>query len=528
MTNRILLTLAMAGVLSAATSAVAAPPPGTAPPADWKACDGYGGPSKSGDGMTTYASALRIFVTATGGDMVRSQTGAGQAGLAACDRTLADPILAPAYWMRRVSLLQGRALHQLAANDPRGALETLDLAQQTARPGTELYYPRSLGLSLTYVRAYALGMMGDRSQAWALATESRRWRPYSRQTAIATTVLMGRSGTRADVRAALQAQARLDPQRIDGLFVEAVEAGRWNEAIALYPSLSPRLKPANRPMYDFQEADLNIENRTTTEVYWASRSGAYAVALAETGRVPEARAAIAQARDRVARAASAPPDLMVNGKPVKSKWLPNVALRANQAIGQRGGAALDRAAYAVEALAAGERRQAEITGPARPLGRPEEELGLLLTTLPGAETMARIPVYAPFHFGPWVGDKPGYSEKPGPAPGVTTVMYRSSIASPDAVEEMAVMRAADLARQAGRAGFVILARRDTQHSITNTYYTVPVASFPDGYSTELDVVFVDPQSLPPEFRATPWRVIDAETAFSALARDYPPPVAGRR
>ena len=88
------------------------------------------------------------------------------------------------------------------------------------------------------------------------------------------------------------------------------------------------------------------------------------------------------------------------------------------------------------------------------------------------------------------------------------------------VEEMALLRAADLAREAGKGGFVIRQRRDYERTRNTTYYGMVLRSDPDGYSTEIEVDFVDLDPLPEVYRLTPWRVLKAEEIFAQLGPVY--------
>lgn len=86
---------------------------------------------------------------------------------------------------------------------------------------------------------------------------------------------------------------------------------------------------------------------------------------------------------------------------------------------------------------------------------------------------------------------------------------------------------AGMCGQAGKKGLIVVSRKDTSFHIDTTYYGNTVRSDPDGYQTELDVVFVDPAALPPQYADAGWRVIDADAVYAALAPVYLKPTASR-
>lgn len=488
----------------------------------WKICDGYGGPSLSGDGMTTYASTLFVFISTKGGDTFRKDVQARRESIAACDQDLADPLIRDRFPIRRASLLRAKAIHQIAANDPAGALNTLEQAGAVEVDGDEQFYRRSFGLGIDYVRAYALATLGDREAARALTLRTLAQRPYSTETTMAAAILLGRSGDRADARASLEARARLDPRRIDLLFTEALDAGRWADAVAIYPHLVPPRRYPEPPGYDFQIMEANLLNRALGEAYWASRSGLLALAQAQLGEREAAQATLAAARTRLDEAVRVTPPLEINGKRVKAKYLPDLAARLNAEIGKEAGPVLSAAAQAVAQVQPGTGRPLDDHSPAKPLGDGEQELSALLSSLPEVEIARRVPPYGPVNMS-FFADDTGYTEKADAARGVMKIKYRARAPTAAVVEELALLRAANYALSQGRGGFVIVDRHDVQHTLSvSTYPGIYSEPGLDGYSVELEVVAVDPQNPPDAYRGAAWRVLDANAVVAALGPAYPP------
>lgn len=88
------------------------------------------------------------------------------------------------------------------------------------------------------------------------------------------------------------------------------------------------------------------------------------------------------------------------------------------------------------------------------------------------------------------------------------------------IEEMALLRAADLARQSGKKGLIIVDRHDTAFTISTESYGTVVRTDPNGFETDLDVLFVDPNALPAKYQDQGWRVIDVDEAYNSLAPVY--------
>jgi hypothetical protein len=112
----------------------------------------------------------------------------------------------------------------------------------------------------------------------------------------------------------------------------------------------------------------------------------------------------------------------------------------------------------------------------------------------------------------------GYRETSRPDGGVT-VRFRGALSLRAQVEEIALLRAVELARQAGKRGFIITDRWDTSWSTELLYYRTPFRSDPDGFETELDFQFVDP----PAGDVEAWLGLRADSVCNALVPAYASP-----
>src|SRR5262245_39409433 len=189
-------------------------------------CDGYGDFMRSGDGITRQGLG---FWTA-GGDRVRRRP-SFQNGVEYCNRAIARiDAEFPQFWMRKVSLVQSRAVHRLINGDAARALADIDAAAAAAAEPQNVHYVRSLGVNNGFIRAFALVSNGDHAAGEALALETLAQRPFSREAVNAAVVAVGPEATSGTIDQLLRAAGRLDPSRSHSLFIYLFEPGRYAEA----------------------------------------------------------------------------------------------------------------------------------------------------------------------------------------------------------------------------------------------------------------------------------------------------------
>ena len=538
--------------------------------AQYRGCDGYGAASSEGDGMTTRASFLFIFNPPGYGNTDTSQTRAEQAGVEDCDAALSD--LPEQHWMRKVSLLRARALHHLEALDSVSAIGDLDLAAAAVKDPADPYFSRSLGLGVDLVRALALRIAGDQTKAEALALQAVAARPYNKQVGLCALIAVGPHATPAALETIRHAIGRLVSVEVTNEFVDASESGDFAQVIALHPQLATPDEPLESlNMSGSEFAEYNWRNFENARKFWAWSDGVYAYALAAAGKADEARAAIEAGRARLASDTAPPPALspadakdnekvslhngdveirersVVEGKKTLDTWAGMVDLRIMVLQGKVKDAMVAmRSQTLVRSWASIDLVQA-IAAALPPKDRPailpgqnlKDELEQarikrltshahdLFQHLPPAETKSRIPSYeeAVVPFFAMSGSKmerdaEGYRIAGPDDQGVMTVSFRGVWAGEATVEELALLAAVDAARKAGKKGVVVLKNQDVRYTLGTTYYGTPVRTDPEGYQTELHVVFVDPAALPQQYVGAGWRVIDADQAYTSLAPIY--------
>jgi hypothetical protein len=165
----------------------------------------------------------------------------------------------------------------------------------------------------------------------------------------------------------------------------------------------------------------------------------------------------------------------------------------------------------------------------------QSELAQLATTngaeivslLPEAELVSRVPGYngGSDEFLGIGGD--GFMSRRSNIPGARTVKFASDQGTPSTNSEMALLRAAELARARNMRGFILLDRRITERMSQTTMYGRVVDTDHEGFEAELDVLFVDPAALPAGFETAGWRVLDANEIYAQLAPLYIRRTAGR-
>jgi hypothetical protein len=172
---------------------------------------------------------------------------------------------------------------------------------------------------------------------------------------------------------------------------------------------------------------------------------------------------------------------------------------------------------------------AKVVPPAKPFVEPS--VSALFKDLPDAETAKRIAPYKTAQYSVWNGRADGFTVTKqtridiGPdstSEDVVSVKFMGLKASPSIIEEMALLRACDLARQEGKTGLVVVDREDIKHTLNTTmgYGGAVVRSDPTGFESTLVVVFVDAKAPPPKYKDAAWRIIDVDAAYAALSAIY--------
>lgn len=521
---------------------------------DFELCDGLQAPKPKGDGMRPPASDLYsalMFSTSEKGLRVK-----------ACTDALADPLLLQSQPLRRASLLRSRAFVNLSEEAPDAALADIAVARELSTPFMgDAMFARTMGVSLDIIEALALVEKGEHERARGLIVAAGRRRAYSLPVQELTTLVLQHTARDGDTASPYAALLPLDPDALGSQFAWLVSEGRFADAAAIYPRIDAEPAP---PVAD-GKLGANLANAIAETQSLAKRSitdmlGAYSYAA--IGKLAEARALVAQTQKGLDKAMTPPPEggfamtqnTLAPIKQFADVWAFLILARCDVADGHASevaqslvGKGLPTAAATVELFTAmrenlpanerGRVPEPEQVTKALAEKRAAEKLEFLglEASLPRIEFSANQAEYKLSAksvidvLGPSGFRRDGFRSREDVGRAITTVEFLGNSATASSVDEMTLLYAADLAKQKGKAGFVIVARRDFKRTmnVTRGFSHTPVSSSPAGFKTELDIRFVDSilpagtgASITPAGTIDRDRIIDAAQAYTDLAPVY--------
>lgn len=519
--------------------------------ADFETCDGFRAPSGKSDGISPGAGLGTLFFAQP--TQRRNQSAVGGAAGEACDRALASALLLPEHGLRRANLLQARAMHQLSDGANAAALETI--AKSDAAGGSDPFFMDSVRQGNRALRAVALFRLDRKAEARAEADAIRAHRPWAAtQRSLSHQVRLMFENDPAQMSTMLTDQIPYNPDLMTPLFWMSMLYGDHADAVRYGRQVSfdlPRGRGGWTMEGETERPYLLIGKR-------ADLGGALAYALLASGQGAQADAALAEARAEVDAAIQPPPtppdgrkigkrkqadyqSRIVAGQVATSRldmWMVAMALRRE--------APTLTLAQLTEKLAQPAFRQVPVVPDLlKQVGRatPEERATLPqtiaaldaqfdterrgATTLKFEELAKLLPRPEMARMRPSFGKADaillsgnnGFSVKPHTGTQSLTVRYGSDNASAAMVEELALLAAAEQARRAGKAGFLIESRVMVERttSISSMYGG---STFPSGYEAQLKILPVDAGALPAGMEAAKWRVLDAGAVQAALASKY--------
>jgi tetratricopeptide (TPR) repeat protein len=453
---------------------------------------------------------------------------------AACAAALASPDLEAKDWARRVSLYEARAAHRIAAGQFEAALGDLDAARAAFPPNLDAAErARSLDIGLMFLRALALNGLGKSAEAVSLVTEAAAARPWSGQVQdYAASLLRSIPGGSAALAPIAERQFRLDATMRENRARSRQAAGDFAGAVADWQLVKPAVTEATTVYVPLPGVRIVNAPGWAVSAIDPARVGTAALAAAFAGDAATARRWLQEAR---AAAAAAPEPVSKTMAGAPTLQLPTVD-KAKQDESFAHWTGLVEAAIAWQQGRKAEARTAvEQIGTIGDEAAEQQALSLIMGTPPAAPSpkgridarrlFARLPSYeggdmvpvansespgSSFLFGARPATKKpnrnsysgsagffkaaGFKSKPmknGPG---TTVTFTGDASSIFSVEEMTLLRAAELAREAGKPQLLILDKRDFARSSQFTVNGSPAGgATPAGFMTELDVVFTDTQ-----------------------------------
>jgi mRNA-degrading endonuclease toxin of MazEF toxin-antitoxin module len=508
---------------------------------DFAGCDGLRKPKGSDDGMRGEA-----VINGYHSDIFGASPSQPRKTIASCDIALASPKLLSGQTLRRAHLLRARAAARLELGHSAQALADLDQARAlVADRAGDRFFARSMGASLDLLTALAKAGLGQTDDAARLAGQAAAARPYALQVQLAAWAVRNaaHAAPAAGVGDARHLLA-LEPRAATQLIMQAYRAGDFAGVRSLAPAGAIASHETNPDGTKRASILVRIDDDYLNDLA-ATLAVAYADAAA--GDAVGARRRLQEARDRIASTtaamtptataattatATAPASTTVQGDAGErlTKILaeqivnPRAALvEARLALDEEGPAAalakvvaakLPADAAAVDLLRAiRAKAPADVKAPdpaalAAQLTRADAPaLGRIAPTLLIAPESARKVIdyqkSRPNVLAALVGGAlsmgagllggiprtSGFRSTANPD-GTTTVEYVGNTSSGPMVQEMTLLRAAELAREAGKPRFAIVRRHDYQRFLTTTQYGVEISRQLAGYKTELTIRFL--------------------------------------
>jgi hypothetical protein len=464
--------------------------------------------------------------------------------IGACTRALASPRLLPTQILRRGHLLRARAATHLRSGDIPNALADIDLAEAaTVTLANDPFYQRSMGLSLQLLRAIAFARSDKAADAAQLAQSAAAARPYSLQvqTVAAGIVQATRPLGAPSPSPWIEAQ-RLSPDAAVTAISKEAEVGNFVGVVALRPGVQVDWPAA--PLPAMALAARTPDAAHLLSAVFVSLHTAYARAAtndAEGARrdLAEVRAQLAATRPVAADGKIT--DFLVSTNDALDQYVDmrarqieaRIAIteaRPSDAIGALLAAPMPNDAATIELLTA-LRAAVPVTdaGLVPSTATFEKQLGasrlkaladLVSNALIAPETPRAVVDYErarPDILGALVGGAfslgtsllGGIRRTDGfrtttQDDGSIRVEFIGNTPSSSLVQEMTLLRAAEVAREAGKSAFAVVDRKDFSRRMNTMRGGMMVSSVPSGFKTELTIRLAD-------------AVTDAERSLDALA-----------
>lgn len=547
------LTAALLGALLAGAAPEGAR---AAEPGDFSACDGALPPKPKKNlkpGETQ--DAWRGF----GGALPRRAVlvrNLGVAGLAACERALADPVLVPEFWARRASLIRARALHEMSEKDDKGAIETLDEVDKLYAANGKEEEVASAKLANDALRAVAFYRMKKGGEGEKLLVSINERRPYSPSVRrLTTSIRLLFDADRSKRLARLREQAPLNPGTLRLMLMLSIQNRDFENTLLYADQISFDL-PKGRGGWTMRGEEERAYNQIEQR---ASLHGARAYALLALGRMEESARELKAARDEVAEAI-APPVPPADGRKLSKRVLEDHRRRV--AAGDEATAALDDWSRAIAMRMRASKMTMKAIGadPERPKGEAMAVMPDLLFQVRGASmgeaaeidklleaitafndaTLTKVlslnfanltsMLPAPEYEGVrpkmraegnnfWRTNLEGYRVMGADDPDLGNVRMQSLSASPAMVEEAAMLVAADHAASLGKDAFVIESAQMIQRTTTTSGW---LGSYTGDSGYEYRLLIRPINIAGGEEQSRHWRAIKVSEIRAALATKYPP------
>jgi hypothetical protein len=502
---------------------------------DFAGCDGLKKPKKKDDGMR--GAAIIKGYSGFGG----YNTGALRT-INSCDRALSSDKLRPSQTMRRAHLLRARAAANLELGKAEDALTDLDAAAlEVAGEANSIFFRRSMGASLQLLRAIAKFSLGEKQEAVALAEQTSALRPYALQVQMAS-ALIRHKGRPVGVQSASPWAdlLRLAPTWGSRLMAQEAEIGNFASVAKIADSVL--IEWPKGPITPFAFLQRQGVGAELTEALLTSLHVAYA--RAASGDAIGAQAELDLISNKLAEvddgSEGASPILKIVTDRIVDPYARLIEARIAISEGQiedarakiGSGEIIANAAtlefFDAARAASPDAASIEIPGTEglreKLENRRKDDLGSLASVVLIAPESDRVVIdyeqSRPNILGALVGgifsmgtsllggiDRTAGFRSKDKDDGTMTVEYTGITTSGPMVQEMTLLRAAELAQKAAKPQFVIVSRNDYTRFQTMRQYNVEISRTPIGYKSELTIRFLDGQeNIPTAFNTL--KIID--------------------
>ncbi|MDJ0642804.1 MAG: hypothetical protein QNJ15_08295, partial [Erythrobacter sp.] len=522
----------MKNVVIVALSSVAmlaATPAHAGATADFAGCDGLRKPKSKDDGMRGVATIPKFS----------NRASTPRARIAACDRALARKELRDSQTLRKAHLLRARGSYRLEIGEAEGALEDFRAARSAATDlQGEFFFDRSMGVSLDLLEGFALAELGRWDEAAPLIEKAAAERPFAVQIQRVAALLRRTHGDAATTGGAdIWADVVTIDPRSRELAERAGNAPEETDFQALREELEA--EPLDLPSFPSLAGNRNVELGEVVNQWGQSHFSAATLAYAQaaTGDSDAAQSTLndirtslessSQSVDEDGSTKSNPIAVLIASRTIEPRMeLAEMRLavsegRLEDASARIREAKLEKNALTSElhsAFASANSARAEPLEPlpelrssTRTRGSPLVELVPSLLIMPetereridykksrpnilGAIIGAGLTMGTSLLGG--VGKTKGFRSEEN-EDGTIKVEYNGDTTSGPIVQEMTLLRAAEIARENERSHFLIEDRRDFQRYAVSTLYGIEQERRLAGYKTELDIRLIDAGEEPP-------------------------------
>jgi hypothetical protein len=524
---------------------------------DWVKCDGLAAPMGTGEALGRLVAISGTFgLLGKPEDSNTRDRISGTAGVQACDRVLADPVL-DKFQGRKGLLLKARAIHHLEADAPEAALTDIRKIPETIGDAAKgAAYERSLGMSLKLLESLALTKLKRFDEADNLLTGISSLRPYSATTQELLLLFMNNISQPTPAKAeiiqrwmsltasaggeALLEQYATPAQAADS-WAKRLESPKSEEKILTIIKLINKGNPEADALFnpvDYARAAVQAARagRTEQAEAWIAKARSFnADGSKFAGKSAEHIASVIKtlfeewAQTSATHVTIAEATLLLN----QSKLAEMIAKLNGMEAYPTSPAFYELLEKAQPLVPVAERKglwvtpvaeiRAKFDKPRTALAADDKKLDMLFTLLPPIETETSGNSYSG-QWG-WGLKESGFKDRKNKTnPALRTIEFVGTFSPQASVEEMSMLRAAELALKEGKPNFRLVDLRKYQRFTQMTINGSPTGpQYPAGFKTEIDVEFVG-GDVPPDPLTS---VFSAQQVWDDLSARYIKPKSSK-